>query len=267
MTQIGQRAAMVAADRQGRKTATVPPWLAGWNAKVFRSVMGDKPVAGITSVGHRRRCPSLERLGAKRRRASAVDAGVHRPRHASVGREIQRHDLRPPLDSGRSRTFTTGTPSNERFLIDRRNLARVGVVWSPQTSAAVGSDKTEASQFGIAHALVEARIPFEMVYEQLLDREHVDRFKLLILPNIAALSDCQCEQLRQFVQRGGSILATFETSLYDEAGRKRERLRPGRSVRRELHRQDGAVRQELVHPFRARHASTRSCAASTTPAG
>jgi hypothetical protein len=110
---------------------------------------------------------------------------------------------------------------NERFLDLRRSLARVGVVWSPQTSAATTTSGAEASQMGLCHALVEARIPFEMVYEQLLDKEHVDRFKLLILPNVAALSDTQCEQLRQFVERGGSLVATYESSLYDEAGKKR----------------------------------------------
>ena len=50
----------------------------------------------------------------------------------------------------------------------------------------------------------------------------VDRFKVLILPNIAALSDAQCEQLRDYVKRGGSIVATYETSLYDEWGKKRK---------------------------------------------
>ena len=40
---------------------------------------------------------------------------------------------------------------------------------------------------------------------------------MLILPNIAALSDKQCNQLRAFVARGGSIVTAFETSLYDEA--------------------------------------------------
>jgi hypothetical protein len=54
-----------------------------------------------------------------------------------------------------------------------------------------------------------------MVHDRLLDAEHVDRFKLLILPNIAALSDAQCAQLRAYVARGGSILATHETSLYN----------------------------------------------------
>ena len=36
----------------GARMQIVPPWLAGWNAKVFRSVMDDRPVAGITSVGN-----------------------------------------------------------------------------------------------------------------------------------------------------------------------------------------------------------------------
>jgi hypothetical protein len=43
------------------------------------------------------------------------------------------------------------------------------------------------------------------------------------LPNIAALSDAQCEQLRAFVAKGGSLVATHETSLYDEQGRRGER--------------------------------------------
>jgi hypothetical protein len=42
------------------------------------------------------------------------------------------------------------------------------------------------------------------------------------LPNVAALSDEQCGQLRKFMQRGGSLVATFETSLYNEDGKPRE---------------------------------------------
>src|SRR5260370_23975718 len=57
-----------------------------------------------------------------------------------------------------------------------------------------------------------------MAHDRLLDAAHVDKFKLLTLPNIAALSEAQCEQLRQYVSRGGSLLATYETSLYDEWG-------------------------------------------------
>jgi hypothetical protein len=61
-----------------------------------------------------------------------------------------------------------------------------------------------------------------MVHDRLLDREHTDQFRTLILPNIAALSTLQCKQLQEFVERGGSVVATFETSLYDEWGVRRE---------------------------------------------
>jgi hypothetical protein len=42
------------------------------------------------------------------------------------------------------------------------------------------------------------------------------------LPNIACLSDAQCRQLVEYVKRGGSIVATHETSLYDEWGKRRQ---------------------------------------------
>ena len=70
------------------------------------------------------------------------------------------------------------------------------------------------------NALVEARMPFEMVHDHTLDAA-ADRFKLLLLPNIAALSNEQGAQIRRFVEGGGSVLATYETSLYDENGERR----------------------------------------------
>jgi hypothetical protein len=50
----------------------------------------------------------------------------------------------------------------------------------------------------------------------------VNQFKTLILPNVVALSGAQCAQLREFVERGGSVIATHETSLCDEMGVRRK---------------------------------------------
>jgi hypothetical protein len=61
-----------------------------------------------------------------------------------------------------------------------------------------------------------------MVHDGLLDREHVEQFRTLILPNIAAMSTAQCVQIEEFVGRGGSLIATYETSLYDEWGVQRK---------------------------------------------
>src|ERR1700683_5036569 len=61
-----------------------------------------------------------------------------------------------------------------------------------------------------------------MVDDGVRAQAHVDKFKVLIFPNIAALSNAQCDQVRAYVARGGSIVATYETSLYDEWGVRRK---------------------------------------------
>jgi hypothetical protein len=112
---------------------------------------------------------------------------------------------------------------NERYLRNEEPIARVAMVYSQQTATWYGGpqarQKVEDHTLGMYQALIEARMPFEMLHDRMLDT--ADRFKLLLLPNIAALSDRQCEQIRAFVERGGSIVATYETSLFDENGKRR----------------------------------------------
>src|SRR5258707_2011733 len=109
----------------------------------------------------------------------------------------------------------------EKYLRNERPLARVALVYSQQTAWFVGN-KVEDHTLGWYQALIEARIPFEMVHDRLLAPEQIAQFKTLILPNIAALSEEQCDQLRHFVKSGGSVVATHETSLYDEWGVRRK---------------------------------------------
>jgi hypothetical protein len=60
-----------------------------------------------------------------------------------------------------------------------------------------------------------------MVHDRLLDPAHLAPYATLVLPNLAALSDAQCDQLRAFVKNGGNLIATCETSLYNEWGVRR----------------------------------------------
>jgi hypothetical protein len=113
---------------------------------------------------------------------------------------------------------------NEKYLRNITSLARVGLVFSEQTSnygAELWQQKSGDHSSGMYHALIEARVPFEMVNDRLIDQEYLKPYRLLILPNIAQLSDEQCDLLRKFVENGGSIIATFETSLYDKEGIRR----------------------------------------------
>jgi len=63
---------------------------------------------------------------------------------------------------------------------------------------------------------------FDFVHEDRMELERLSKYSALILPNVAMLSDSQCEQLRAYVKAGGSLLATFETSLYDENNKIRD---------------------------------------------
>jgi hypothetical protein len=118
------------------------------------------------------------------------------------------------------------TEKNQQHLTHQRSLARVGLVYSQQTAWFYGDAHAEATvenySLGWYQALVESRIPFEMVHDRLLDTAHLAPYNTLILPNLAALSDAQCDQLRAFVKNGGNLIATHETSLYDEWGVRRK---------------------------------------------
>ncbi|MEN6495511.1 MAG: beta-galactosidase trimerization domain-containing protein [Thermoguttaceae bacterium] len=46
-------------------------------------------------------------------------------------------------------------------------------------------------------------------------------FRVLCLANEACMSDEQVQRVREFVNRGGGLIATHETSLYDEKGQRR----------------------------------------------
>jgi hypothetical protein len=74
---------------------------------------------------------------------------------------------------------------------------------------------------GMYYALLEGRFLFDFVHEDKLAPEDLAKYTALLLPNTALLSEEQCRQLRAYVDGGGSLLATFETSLYDERNQRR----------------------------------------------
>jgi hypothetical protein len=74
---------------------------------------------------------------------------------------------------------------------------------------------------GIYLALIEGRFLFDFLHEEDLLTDKIKKYKTLLLPNIALLSDAECGALQAFVQNGGSIMASFETSLYDDRNNRR----------------------------------------------
>ena len=223
MKRIGEKADTLYADRQAR-SGLAAPWEAGKNAKEYRATLGNRAIAGITSVGveERYRWKDSVQSGEEIKlwMADGVANGL-RPWFVKFSGTV--HDPRwlKPVEE-----FYTWHHSAERYLRDQEPVARVAIVYSQQSAWFYGGpqahSKVEDHTLGFYQALIESRLPFEMVHDQLLDAAHTEGFRTLILPNIAALSDKQCQQIRDFVGRGGSLVATFETSLYDEWGEPRQ---------------------------------------------
>jgi hypothetical protein len=222
MPELGRRSPVLFADRQARR-GLMPPWANGRTAKEYRAAMGMKPIGGIFSVG----------LEEPYRWKDSVQADPEIRIWVADGIA---HNLRPwftkfnakPIDTRWMpvvEQIYTWHWKNQQYLRNTRSLARVAMVYSQPNARYYGGaqaqSKVEDPSLGYYQALVEARIPFDMVHQRALESLGACEYKVLVLPNIAVLSDSQCRELEDYVARGGSLVATFETSLYDEKGKQR----------------------------------------------
>jgi len=124
----------------------------------------------------------------------------------------------------------------------------LGVLYSSQTMEEYcggNREKFGECQREFSGALTLARhnhLPTDVLLDRHMERERLSRHRLLMLPNAAALSESQCEEIRAFVRGGGGLLATFESSLHDERGGKRDDFELGDvlgvAFREEIQRQN-----------------------------
>lgn len=115
---------------------------------------------------------------------------------------------------------------NESYLINRRPIATVGLVWSQRNMDFFGRDDAgslvDDPWNGFTQALVRARLPYLPVHIDDVEAAAAEfGLRVFILPNLGAVSDAQAEALRRFVRAGGSLVATGLTSLCDEVGQPR----------------------------------------------
>lgn len=220
MAGIGKRAETLFADRQARR-GLMAPWANGMTAKEYRAAMGNKAIGGIVSVGveepYRWKDSVQSNEEIKLWFAEAIANGL-RPWFTKFNAKVIDKRWMPAVQQVYEWHW-----KNEKYLRNTEPVARVAMVYSQRTAQYYGGEQARArvedAALGFYQALVEGRVPFEMVHDLKLDSLP---FKTLILPNIACLSDAQCGQLRAFVERGGSLVATGETSLYNEWGERRK---------------------------------------------
>ena len=71
-------------------------------------------------------------------------------------------------------------------------------------------------------ALLEGRFLFDFIHQENLSVAALKAYRALLIPNAAFLRESECDAIRAYLATGGSVLATFETSRYNEWGEQRE---------------------------------------------
>ena len=144
------------------------------------------------------------------------------PYHHIVGGENGMGEDRRWLEPARK--YFNWMAKHDVHFVNKRSIANLGVVMGQRThlfyKPPTGAQMRQYMD-GMYYALLEGRFLFDFVHEDKMALEELRKYSALVLPNTALLSDEQCRQLRAYVDAGGSLLATFETSMYNEHNQRR----------------------------------------------
>jgi hypothetical protein len=223
LVQLGELCEWFQADNQGRGGEDAPIWGCAMQGRVCHAVQKGKMAANVDagwSTGQVRWRGVSKGEFEWRIWADETLASGMVPYHHIVGAEKGLGEDRRSL--GPAREFFQWTAQHDPHFTNKRSIASIGVVMGQRTQLFYQPPRgATASQYmdGLYYALLEGRFLFDFVHEEKLD--DLGKYRALLLPNIALLSDRQLQQLRDYVDAGGSLLATFETGLYTERNQKR----------------------------------------------
>ncbi|HLJ15506.1 MAG TPA: alpha-amylase family protein [Bryobacteraceae bacterium] len=221
LSRIASVAGWFNADHQGRAGNT-PIWDCAQQGRVAQAVMKGRTITNVTGSyanshplwRHTSKAPLEATMWMAQTTASGMTPWYH-----WLGGKPE--DLRWQ-ETGRS--FFQWIAAEQASFVNQESIANLAVVFSERTNAFYqapgGGEVTDFLQ-GMYNALLDGRFFFDFVHEDDLTPATLAKYKGLILSNAALLSDAQCGQLREFVNAGGSLLATFETGCYDENGTRR----------------------------------------------
>ncbi|HZL28897.1 MAG TPA: alpha-amylase family protein [Acidobacteriaceae bacterium] len=224
LDRLGRIAVWFQADNQGRTYEDPAIWGCSLQGRVCNAVLDGKVAANVTAAystgnpGWRNvsKTPAETTMWLNETLASGMVPYLH-----FVGAENSFSEDRRWQEVGKE--YFRWAAQHDAHLTTRRSIANIGVVIGQSTqllypgpaSARSHTYMHETTQ-GIYDALLQGRFAFDFVHEDRLEPERLTKYRVLLLPNVAMLSDRQCRQLRDYVQAGGSLIASFETSLYDE---------------------------------------------------
>lgn len=112
--------------------------------------------------------------------------------------------------------------ARENYVRGSRPLRWCGLLVSEKTEMWYGRNEPQERYikgiYGAYQIMLERHLPVVLVTDRDLERGDLGGLSVLVAPNAAALSEKECENLRAFVRAGGGLVASYETSMYDEEG-------------------------------------------------
>lgn len=134
------------------------------------------------------------------------------------------HDRRTALHQTETYQFVK---TNEKLLTQHAAVANVGVYYSRATRLSFRNKTEEGDAFeafikGVETVLIENHILHDFIADDQVSKERLERYKVVVLPNVRCLSERELSLLTAYVENGGNIVATYETSLYTAEGVKRK---------------------------------------------
>ena len=212
-------------DNQGRGGDAAPIWGCSLQGRVCNAIMKGRTSTNVVaawSTGTPRwrniaKSPNEARMWMNEALASGMVPWYH-----FIGAEDGLGADRRWQEPGRA--HFDWIAQHDRHFKNKRSIANIAVVMGQRTQLfyqSPGEGDAAQSVQGLYYALLEGRFLFDFVHEDDLAAENLKKYNALLLPNIALLSDAQCQQLRDFVAAGGSLLASFETSMYTDQNERR----------------------------------------------
>ncbi len=110
--------------------------------------------------------------------------------------------------------------AHEGLFFDYKPVPYMVMPFSRQNVKTMGSYETFWR--GTLAALTHAHHQFNATLDEDLTLENLKKYKVLYLTNMGCMSDEQMEAVRAYVKQGGGLIATYQTSLFDENGKSRE---------------------------------------------
>jgi len=92
-----------------------------------------------------------------------------------------------------------------------QNIPDVAVLYS-YASMGFNNDRPAVSFMLFTQALIQAMVPFDIIFDEHL--KNLSKYRVLVLADQECLSEAQMHLIRNFVERGGAVVATEQTSLY-----------------------------------------------------